>query len=109
MVVRGGVEPTEAQRRDCDLQPLAQRDVAVAQQAERPGADRGDATLLVVDGQAQGQPLEGRGSADLGDEREVGGAAAEGDVLAVVGRWRWVALALGQRLHGAAERWPGLE
>ena len=34
--------------------------------------------------------------------------AAERDVLAVVGRRRRVALALGQRLHGAAERRPRL-
>ena len=42
-------------------------------------------------------------------KREVLRAAAERDVLAVVGRRRRVALALGQRLHRAAERRPRLE
>ena len=46
--------------------------------------------------------------ADALEEAEVLGEAAERDVLAVVGRRRGVALALGKRLDGAAERRPRL-
>ena len=46
--------------------------------------------------------------ADAVEEAQVLGEAAERDVLAVVGRRRRIALALRQRLHGAAERRPCL-
>ena len=48
--------------------------------------------------------MYGAALADPVEEGEVFREAAERDVLAVVGRRRWVAVPLGQRLHGAAER-----
>ena len=47
--------------------------------------------------------------ADPVEKAQVLGEAAERDVLPVVGRRLGVALALGQRLHGTAERRPRLE
>jgi hypothetical protein len=103
------VELAEAQGGTRDLEALAHRQVAVAQQLHRAGADRGDPAALVDHGHVEREPLEARRLAEILDEAEVGGAAAQRDVLAVVRRRRRVALALRQRLDGAAERRAGLQ
>src|SRR5436190_18486395 len=81
--------------------------MAVSEQPE-PGPNRRDAAALVDHRQAQRLAPEGFLLADAGEEAPVGLEAAERDVLAVVRRrWR-IALALGQRLDGAAEGGPRL-
>ncbi len=103
------LEPPEPARDPGDRQPLAQGDVPVAEQRERAGGDPGDAPVLGDHRQRQALAPVGGAAPDALQEREVLGAAAQRDVLAVVGRRIGVALALGQRLHGAAERRPRLE
>ena len=60
-------------------------------------------------GSAQPQAANRAGLSDSPEETEVFGAAAERDVLAVVGWRSRVAGSCGKRLHQAAERRPGLE
>ena len=77
---------------------------------ERGGGspDRRRAAVLRDHGQLEPEPAVGAALADAVEETQVLREAAERDVLAVVGRWGRIALALGQRLHRAAERRPRL-
>src|SRR5207247_6074761 len=69
----------------------------------------GPAATLADDGQAQASAVHRARLADPFEEREVFREAAERDVLAVVGRRRWIAITLRQRLHGTSERRPRFE
>ncbi len=109
MVVLGRVEAVERAGDAADRDAVAQADVPVAQERERAGPDEGDDAVLRDDRKRQRRAARGARLADPVEEIHVGRAAAERDVLAVVGRRRRIALALGQRLHRAAERRPGLE
>jgi hypothetical protein len=81
--------------------------VPVGEQAET-GADRRGAAALVNDRQAQRLAPKPCFFANPADEPPIRMEAAERDVLAVVRRRIGIALSLGQRLHRAAERGPGL-
>ena len=81
----------------------------VAEDRERRAADRGDARVLADHGQREALPPVGAALADPVEEAQVLLEAAERDVLPVVRRRRRVAVALGQRLDGAAERRARLE
>jgi hypothetical protein len=81
--------------------------VPVAEETQA-GADRRGPAAPVDHRQPQRLPAECLCRADTREEAPVGREAAERDVLAVVGRRRGIALALGERLHGTAERRPGL-
>src|SRR5207244_1162033 len=73
------------------------------------GLDRLDPAALVDHRQLEPEPLGGAGFADPVEEAEVLGEAAERDVLAVVGRRLWVAVAVRESLDGAAEGRSRLE
>ena len=76
--------------------------MAVTQEPEA-GADRRCIAVLVDHRQAERLASKRARLADPGEELLVGREAPESDVLAVVGRRRWVAFALRERLHRAAE------
>jgi hypothetical protein len=107
--VLGGVELPEAAGHPRDGQAVAQGDVPVAKEPERPGSDPRHAAVLGDHGQGERLTAHRPRLTDPCEEAEVLDAAAESDVLAVVGRRVGVALALRQGLHGASERRPGLE
>ena len=108
VVVRSRIDPSQRKQLP-DEGTLTQRQVRVAREQDRPGRDLGPAPALVYDGKAKAQTAYRPRLADPLEEREVLGEAAEGDVLPVVGRRRRIAVALGKRLHGAAERRPGFQ
>ena len=83
--------------------------MAVAQEPEGARRDAGDAPVLGDYRERERLPPDRPGLAHALEEAEVLGAAAERDVLAVVGRRIRVALAHRQGLHRAAEGRPRLE
>ena len=70
---------------------------------QRPRAERADSPVLVDHGQLEPQAPDRARLPDPLEEAQILGEAAEGDVLAVVGRRRRVAVSLRQGLDGSAE------
>ena len=105
-VVRGSA-PQCDQRPD-NLKALPRGQVAVPEDGERRAADGGDGRILADHGQLEPPSPVGAAFADALEEGEVLREAAERDVLPVVGRRRRVAVALRERLDGAAQRRPRL-
>jgi hypothetical protein len=105
VVVRGRIEPAQREQLP-DEGTFAQRQVRVAREQDRTGRDVRPAAVLVHDRKAQAHAANGARLTDPLEESEVLREATERDVLSVVGRRRWIAVALRQRLHGAAERRP---
>src|SRR5262245_52122196 len=99
----------EREQRSDDLDALAPRKVAVAEDRERRAADRGDAGVFADDRELEPATPVGAALADSVEEREVLGEAPERDVLPVVRRRRRVAVTLRERLHRTSQRRPGLE
>src|SRR5919201_1415083 len=81
--------------------------MAVAEEAEA-GTDERDAAVLVDDRQRKALTAERAELPDPAQECLVALEAPEGDVLAVVGRRGRIALTLGERLDGTAQRRPRL-
>src|SRR5262249_45377144 len=99
----------ERKQRSDDLDALAPRKVAVAEDRERRATDRGDAGVFADDRELEPATPVGAALADSVEEREVLREAPERAVLPVVRRRRRVAVALRERLHRASQRRPGLE
>ncbi len=97
-----------AGRNERDPDAVSQRQVAIAQQRAQPRLDCRDRPVRVEHGQGEPHAQVRAALADPLEEAQVLGEAAERDVLAVVGRRLRIALAVGQRLDGAAERRPSL-
>ena len=89
-------------------QPVSQREMAVTEERRGRAADGRRAAVFGDHRQVKGKAAVRLTLADALEEAEVLREAAQRDVLAVVGRWLGVALALGERLDCAAERRPRL-
>ena len=89
---------------DGDAEPVAQRHVRVGEEAGQARLDVGARAVLGEHRQREPRAQIRTALADAVEEAEVLGEAAERDVLPVVGRRLGIAVALRQRLHGAAER-----
>ena len=83
--------------------------MSVCEQCAKARLDRRDRAVLAEHRQREPRAEVRAPFADPVEEAEVLGETAERDVLPVVGGRLGVALALGQRLHGAAQRRPCLE
>jgi len=103
------LEPRPAGEQRADAEPVAKRQMPVAKERSEPVADRRLAALLVDHRELERQPFDLAGTAHPLEEAQILVETAESDVLAVVGRRLRVALALGERLHLAAECWTSLE
>src|SRR5918996_1096780 len=101
-------EPCETPSHARNTKPIADREVAVTQQGQGPRPDLSHGAVFGDRGQGEPAAPDGLRLPDVLEEAEVLREAAQRDVLAVVGRRVRIALAPGERLDGAAERWPRL-
>ena len=103
-----GVRLAHAREHERDAHAVAQRQMPVGDERRRRRADARHGAVLGDHRQREARAQHRAALADPVEEAQVLREAAERDVLAVVGRRLGIAVARGQRLHGAAERRPRL-
>src|SRR5205085_11878846 len=94
----------QSQCGDREAKPASKGQVCVPEECAKARLDRRSLARLVEHRQRQARAGNGAAFPDPVEEAQVLGEAAESDVLPVVGGRLGIALALWQRLDGAAQR-----